>query len=128
MRGFRDHIRCGAWLALIALAINLVLSFTHIHGIEGDRPGSGAAVAAIALHHDGRTSDHSGRGHSDSGLADDLCPICLAVAAMGNGVAQAPPTLPLRFAEVARDRTIDAVAFMIKPPYAAFQSRGPPVS
>jgi hypothetical protein len=35
MRLFRDHIRLGSLLALIALALNLALSFGHIHAIGG---------------------------------------------------------------------------------------------
>jgi hypothetical protein len=46
MRWFRDKIRQGTWLALIALAINLGLSFGHVHAIDGKISGRGIATVA----------------------------------------------------------------------------------
>jgi hypothetical protein len=123
MRWFRDHIRHGSWLALIALAVNLGLSFGHIHAIDGKRAGHGLAslVATVA-------STDSGQGHHDDSQADDLCPICMAATAIGNVVASAPPALPQQFTDASIDRTIESDLAVPKPPRAAFQSRGPPIS
>jgi hypothetical protein len=68
MRWFRDNVRHGSWLALIALAVNVALSFGHIHGIGGRRSEHGLIVAAIAP--DSRHTPDS----SDDGKADNLCP------------------------------------------------------
>jgi len=46
MRWFRDTISQSTWLALIALAINLGLSFGHFHAI--DSKASEHAIAAMA--------------------------------------------------------------------------------
>jgi hypothetical protein len=125
MRWFRDTIRQGSWLALIALAINLGLSFGHVHAIDGKVSGRGiAAVAASTASPD----DGLKQGTPDDSHADYLCPICMAATAMAKGLASTPPALPLEFANVSIDRTIGPVLVLVEPPRAAFQSRGPPIS
>jgi hypothetical protein len=123
MRWFRDNIGQGAWLALLALVINLGLSFGHVHAIEASRTERGliALVAAANPHH-GKT-----QGHPEDGQADYLCPICTAAAAMASPLAS-PPMLHIEFASVTIDRGIEGVVAAAEPRTAAFQSRGPPIS
>jgi hypothetical protein len=124
MRLFRKHTRHGSWLALAALVINLTLAFGHVHGFAGTAPErSGVLIAAIAGT-DGGENRHS---PSDS-HPDYLCPICMATAVMGNGLAPTPPVLPVEFADARIDRPIDHFRFLLQPPRAAFESRGPPIS
>jgi hypothetical protein len=125
MRWFRDTLRQGSWLALIALAINLGLSFGHVHAIDGRISGRGVAamVASIASTDDGERQGHPGDGH-----ADYLCPICMAATAMANALTSTPPALPVKFANVTIDRMIVSVVALVEPRRAAFQSRGPPTS
>jgi hypothetical protein len=124
MRWFRDHVRQGSWLALLALAINFALAFGHVHAIGG--PGSGRSqlvLAAPSTPDDGdRTPNHPADG------PDYLCPICIASAAMGNALDATPPALPVTFADVSIDRAIEHQHAIPQPPRAAFQSRGPPIS
>jgi len=122
MRWFRHNIRHGSWLALIALAINLALSFGHVHVTEGQHSGRHVLAAAIPPH-GGQTKGHSGQGD-----ADDLCPICMAATAIANGLAPAPPALPLRLAYVTIDRATMPVAVVVDQQRVPFQSRGPPIS
>jgi hypothetical protein len=74
--------------------------------------------------------DHAQRGGSsnDNDHPDDLCPICMATAAMGNAVAPMPPVLPVAFAYAMVDRQIEPVVVVVQPQQPAFQSRGPPIS
>ena len=125
MRWFRDTRRQGSWLALIALAINLGLSFGHIHTIDGNVSGRGiaATAASIAAPDDGQKQRHSDHDH-----ADYLCPICIAATAMANALASTSPALPLEFNNVTIDRPIETVLARVEPPPAAFQPRGPPIS
>ena len=125
MRWFRDKIRQGTWLALIALAINLGLSFGHVHAIDGKISGRGIATvaASIASTDAGERQRQPGDGH-----ADYLCPICMAATAIANALTSTPPALPVEFANVTIDRTIASVVALIEPQRAAFQSRGPPIS
>jgi len=121
MRWFRDNVRHGSWLALVAIAINLALSFGHVHvaGRVSDR----GLVAAIG------TPDHGKvPGHRDGPLGDDLCPICLVWSAIGNAMASVPPAIPLQLDAKLVDPPIAPVRLAVSLLRAAFQSRGPPVS
>jgi Protein of unknown function (DUF2946) len=124
MRWLRKHIRHGSWLALVALAINLTLAFGHVHGFAGkvsERPG--ALIAAIA-----DADGDSNRRHPSDHHPDSLCPICVAIATMGSGLAPAPPALQVEFADARIDHPVDHFRFLLQPPRAAFESRGPPIS
>jgi hypothetical protein len=123
MRWIRDNIGQGAWLALVALVINLGLSFGHVHAIDGKRGESGLlSLVAAAASDDGRMQGHP------SDQADYLCPICTAAATLASPLASAPPVLPVELAAISVDRPIAAVLAIDRPPTAAFQSRGPPMS
>jgi len=124
MRWFRDNIRQGSWAALIAVAINLALSFGHVHAIDGKslEARAGALVAAIAS----QDTDQK-PGHRDDGI-DYLCPICVASAVMATALAASPPVMAIDFAFSTIDRTIEPVFAVVEPQRAAFQSRGPPLS
>ena len=124
MRWFRDTIRQSAWLALIALALNLGLSFGHFHAIDGKVSGRGIAAAATSI----VSPDDQRHGNSDDSHADYLCPICMSATAMANALASTPPSLSLQLANVTIDRTIETALVLVEPPRAAFQSRGPPIS
>ncbi|WP_407165992.1 DUF2946 family protein [Bradyrhizobium sp. ORS 111] len=124
MRWFRKHIRRSSWLALTALVINLALAFGHVHGLSAKAPDqTSVLVAAIA----GADGDQNHHQPSDS-HPDYLCPICMATAVMGNGVAPTPPALHVEFAEAMIDHPVDHFRFVLQPPRAAFESRGPPIS
>jgi S1-C subfamily serine protease len=124
MRWFRDTRRQGAWLAQIALAMNLGLSFGHIHAIDGKVSGHRlVTVAAIASPGHGQN-----QGHHDDGQADYLCPICMAANAIASALASTPPALPAEFVNVTIDRTIVSTLALVEPQRAAFRPRGPPIS
>jgi DUF2946 family protein len=130
MRWFRDNMGQGSWLALLALVINLGLSFGHVHAIEAKRSSYGqslvAKVAAAALHNN--LHHKQTQGHPGDGQADYLCPICTAAAAMASPLASAPPALRFEFAGISVDRPIESILAIAEPPTASFQSRGPPIS
>lgn len=121
MRWFRDTIRESTWLALIALAINLGLSFGHFHATDGKASGSGIVAVAAS------TASPDGQKQGDS-HADYLCPICMAASAMANALASTAPALPPKFTNVTIDRPIEPVLALVEPLRAAFQPRGPPIS
>jgi hypothetical protein len=121
MRWFRDHIRQGSWLALVAIAINFAVAFGHVHAIDGTRSERGPTALVASSDRD-QTQNHP------ADRADYLCPICLAAAAIGTALAPTPPALPVEFADVAIDHAIEHLVVVPHAPRAAFQSRGPPVS
>jgi hypothetical protein len=125
MRWFRNKIGQGAWLALIALAINLGLSFGHVHTIDG----KGFGQAIVASPSSAAVSDESPRRNGpDDGHADYLCPICTASSALASALFVTPPALPLEFNDVTIHRTAEAVIVVIGGSRAGFQSRAPPIS
>jgi hypothetical protein len=112
-------------LALIALAINIGLSFGHIHAIDGKglQHRVASQIAAIASSDDGPTP-----GTHDSDPADLLCPICMATSAIGHALSAAPPALSLALAEAPIDLMIEHDFGLPQRPQSAFHSRGPPIS
>lgn len=123
MRWFRKHIGQGSWLALVALAINFTLAFGHVHTLDGRDSGRPLVLALVAG--DSDQSQNQPANHPD----DELCPICMAVAAMGNAQASTPPAaLPIELAEVRIDRPVDQLLSAPRSPRAGFQSRAPPIS
>jgi hypothetical protein len=125
MRWFRNHIRRGSWLALVALVINLGLSFGHVHAIDSGRLGQLSASRVVSV----ATPDGSGtQGHHDKDQVDLLCPICMAAGAIGHALAAPPPALSLALLESPVDLTIEPDLAAPQPPRAAFHSRGPPIS
>ena len=122
MRWFRDNVRHGSWLALVAIAINLALSFGHVHA-TADR-GSEGRIAAVL----GATDHGNAPGHSDDPQTD-LCPICIASSAIANAVGAAPPAMmPLQLAAFVVERPLLPVRLAVALPRAPFQWRGPPLS
>src|SRR5579871_3321361 len=89
MRWFRAHLQLGSRLALFALAIQLVLTFGHVHGVS-----AGAAESALsALTHQ---ADNSATPGNSSGKASDYdCPICALIQLASTSSASAPPVLPV---------------------------------
>jgi hypothetical protein len=111
-------------MALVALAINFVLCLGHVHAIDahGHERHSNGLIAALASHHADQQQDHS------DGHADDLCPICLAAAAIATGLAPTLPVLAVDFAVTPIDRTIEPLVTIAELQASAFQPRGPPIS
>jgi hypothetical protein len=126
MRWLRDNIRQGSWVALIALAINLALSFGHVHAIDAaghEHHSDGLIAANIGL----SEADH-GQAQPDNDHGDHLCPICVATAAIANAFAPTPPVVQIEFTAATIDHAIESTLAVVEPRRAAFRSRGPPFS
>jgi hypothetical protein len=119
---------CGAYLALAALLVQLVLSFAHIH--KHDLAFSGFARADVASLTDARSIQQAVT-QQPSRLADDddHCPICFSGFLLSNSsLPDAPVTLrSLQFAEI--DRPFNPLSDgVIQPRRMAFLSRAPPTA
>jgi hypothetical protein len=124
MRWFRDNIRLGSWGALFGLAINLALSFGHAHAIDGNSHDAGVLITALA--HPGADQKQS---QQHDGHPDDLCPICVATAALASAMAPPPPVVPVNyFAAATIDHAIEQTVAVVEPQRVAFKPRGPPIS
>jgi hypothetical protein len=74
-------MRLGSWAALFALAIQLALSFGHVHLGGGDPRSWGPLVPRWAAEPPPALPDAPAvpASHKPAGLADDLCIICSAM-------------------------------------------------
>lgn len=123
----RCHKRYGAWLALAALALQIVLAFGHVHfhGV-----GGAASQVALAGANNAATGQpaRQGPGQNPSGDADDYCAICAAIHLAANSFVPLPPQLPLPagFERIALG--YDGALGVIAPRRTAFQSRAPPAA
>jgi len=127
MRWFRANRILGGRLALFALAVQIVLSFGHIHreDIYGAAIGSASPAASVAL----PAADDSQPLPADrtSHHANDYCAICATIHLLSAAfVAEAPP-LALPFVSYAIDRFDRVAVVFIAPRRAPFQSRAPPL-
>ena len=79
MRWFRQNVRFGSWCALVALAVQLALSFGHLHIV-----GS-AAAAALAQAAESTSTSPETPANPAKHVAD-YCTICASIhlAALSN--------------------------------------------
>jgi len=91
MSWFRSN-RCGVWLALFALACQLVLAFGHIHhGKAGGLPDAWAVAANAS---DNSASLTSPSHHKNPvGIADEFCAICASISLAGTLVVPTSPAV-----------------------------------
>ena len=85
MGWFRSRSRWGSYLALFALAFQLVVSFGHVH-LEGGAPTAGhsSIVAKAAVDPASKQAP---------AVADDHCPICALIHLAGTLTPSEAPTL-----------------------------------
>ncbi|HEY3794833.1 MAG TPA: DUF2946 family protein [Bradyrhizobium sp.] len=126
MKWFRSNIRQGSKLALLALAIQFVLTFGHFHGVAHAAP---AIQSGIVLTAHAASPQQAPASNRDSDRhTNDGCAIC-AVMAMANAVLFAmPPLLELPQAVEFLYRTTDAEFVHLNSIRVAFQPRAPPIS
>jgi hypothetical protein len=87
MSWVRTHRRLGGTLALFALALQLVLSFGHVHAHDfAGIPGSPVAQAQV-------TAPHGGPDGDAGDQADAYCLVCATVALSGTLVLPVRPAL-----------------------------------
>ncbi|MBO0752114.1 MAG: DUF2946 family protein [Bradyrhizobiaceae bacterium] len=85
MQWVRVNRRFGAWCALVALALQIILSFGHTHAIG--RIAAGGHASATAVHALKRGDPDSPRGSSPF----EYCPVC---AVIKMGASAVPPDAP----------------------------------
>jgi uncharacterized iron-regulated membrane protein len=144
MKWFRSNIRNGSKLALLALAIQFVLSFGHFHALAAEAvPAIQAAAQSVATSPASARDDRSLAGVSAKSVqgpqkpasdpdsdrqSTDACAIC-AVMAMANAVLFAtPPLLQLPQAAEFLYLTTDTEFVHLHTVSVAFQPRAPPIS
>jgi len=122
MRWFRSNRQLGARLSLIAMALQLVLTFAHVHPPQAAQANQQLSQAAIGS----ETSDQSGR--TPAGLADLDCPICALIQLSSAATPSVAPALPLpaRAEFAAPQPRADKVAAAA--PRTSHRARAPPAA
>jgi hypothetical protein len=129
----RFHRRYGAWPGLAALALQIVLSFGHLHlgkvHIEG---GLGALRALLTQSHSvtfvtahPRSKDSPAQNSSDD---EDYCAICASIFLASTSLAAQPPVVPvpLSFDRIVPTFVAEYTFDASRPVF--FRSRAPPTA
>ena len=117
------HKRHGAVLALIALALQIALTFGHVH-VRGVAGGShGALAEQVRLAHPPPQAPAQNRGDDD-----DYCAICASIFLASSAFAPAPPQLlvPSNFQQV--EHSLKSTRPLADSLRLAFRSRAPPLA
>ncbi len=122
MRWFYNR-RFASWLALAALALQLAVSFGHVHldGVHRSYPvvalnGSGAQASQLPAPQPGNDAD------------DDYCAICATIFLAANSFLPPAPQLPVPFVSRPIEHFARVAVDFIVPRRAPFQSRAPPLA
>ena len=133
MRWLRTKIRFGAWCALIALAVQLTVSFGHVHAPESSASAGGLPLAAIS----GQLSDHWRSAAmpdapavpiKPAGPASDYCAICAVMNLAGSALPAAAPALPVQAVFHSAPFWSVADAALTASAHRLFKARGPPLA
>jgi hypothetical protein len=123
----KRHKRSGALLALAALALQLALSFGHMHRDDlGLPPLPAADQTLIALCTTPSPAGPADQDHQPG--SDDYCAICASMVLMATATPSLPPVLivptPIRHVWQALTPSSEVAARFA----LSFQARGPPVA
>ena len=120
MRWFRSNVRSGAWFALIAMALQLALTFGHMH-LRVAASAQLAANATITLP-DGSSLPTKPR------LVHDNCAVCTMIQMAGAIALAAAASLSLLALLASTPLTISVEGELAASPPLPFQARGPPIA
>jgi hypothetical protein len=118
------HRRLGAWLAFAALAVQLVLSFGHVHlYVTGATDAALTAPPGTTI---ARASQQQPAQNPDDD--DDYCAICASIFLVSTSFVSTPPPLPVAdgFERITHSININRSLTALR--RAAFRSRAPPPS
>ena len=126
MRRARRTRRPGAWLALAAMALQLVFSFGHIHPEDFFPPASHGAKVVAAATNDAAPQPPSKQ--APGGFAHDNCAVC-ANMQIAASLLLPEPVLLLPPPDFGRPSPVTVAALVLTaPPHLLFQTRAPPTA
>ena len=118
--GRRNLRRAPPWLALLAMMIQFVASYGHIHpqDFRGMLQGHGTPVITAP--------NGTGSGLGDGVAADTDCPVCASISLLGSSALPDGIRIPMPSSQA----SVAIVAFdalhLTAPPHLLFDTRGPP--
>jgi hypothetical protein len=118
--------RYGALLALAALALQITLSFGHVH-LDG--VGRAAPHAAIAGTHKVALAQSAPQMPTQNPSGDDdYCAICASIFLVSSSFVSEPPELPIPVGFVRIKHSFSVARGVTVPRRFAFRSRAPPAA
>jgi hypothetical protein len=128
MNCFRSNLRSSAYIALFALALQVVVSFGHVRRDDLGLPPriqAGQTRILVLTDETGRPTGPADWDHHPA--SDQYCPICASIALIGTGAPSLPPILVvpqsvLRFSQSEKPTHDPGPQFAL-----SFQARGPPI-
>ena len=136
MKWFRNNVKHGSRLALLALAIQFALSFGHFHAATA-APAIATNLTQVDLEHApivaapdaaSEAAQQPSPSNHDSDRSTEACAICAVISLANNLVFSAPPLLLLPQAIELLYLTTDAEFAHLNSVRSPFQSRAPPAS
>jgi hypothetical protein len=120
------HKRFGARLALAALALQIVLSFGHVHldRVAGAWTATAAATALDKTVAQGSQQSPAQNPTSD----DDYCAICASIYLASTSFVALPPQLPVPIGFVRIAQSYGEAFGVVPPRRVVFRSRAPPAA
>jgi hypothetical protein len=134
MRWFRSNMRLGSWCGLFALAIQLAVSFSHVHldGFGNRLAGGFSARLATqtpsVLPNTAQPLPKQPDAPSSPPIGGDLCPICTLIHLAGSLLPATPPSLPtpVLVSPIRLTISVDREHGPAHP--RLFQARAPPIA
>jgi hypothetical protein len=127
MRWIRSNIRFGSRVALFALALQIVLSFGHVHLYAAD-PDALASVSAgsIADWLEAVSPGTRAPIHKTDGAGDGFCAVCASMQLVASSLTGAEPALPLPAQLGPIGFQVPADLVLVPSLRALFNARAPP--
>jgi len=123
MHWVRPNRRFGSWLALVALALQIALSFGHVH-LDGVRAGSSVDRITSAK----APSAPPSPGQHPTNDADDYCAICATIHLASTSFLPDAPQLPVPFVSQTVEHFHHVAFISVARQRTPFQSRAPPLA
>jgi hypothetical protein len=125
MNWVRTNRRLGAWCALLAITLQIVLSFGHAHRFDGFRPGV-LSLQPIAAAPDQPAAEAGVPAQKPAGIAFEYCAICAVIEMGGSAVPAATPAylVPVAVSRVRFASFAEATASTLD--RLLFEARAPP--
>jgi hypothetical protein len=130
MRWVRSTKRFGGWLALAALALQMVVSFGHVHLDAVHRAAPLVATAGASAQGSAQVADQVAQpspAPQPSDDADGYCAICASIFLAATSFVPQAPQLPVPFGDERVERSFVVAFDVVELRRVLFQSRAPPI-
>jgi hypothetical protein len=114
--------RAPQWLALLAMVIQFVASYDHIHPQDFRPLLQGHGAPAITA------PNGTGSGLGDGLAADTDCPVCASISLIGSSALPDGIRLPMPPLQASTVLVAFDALHLTSPPHLLFETRGPPLS